>query len=105
MNDNSATTGGSVGTGNRKATGESKRVRSDVELLAEISSKLDRVVAVLAAQGKDRDAQIDILSGAGCDSAFIGSVVGVTAGAVRTHQSRRRGRGTPDKVANVTSPD
>lgn len=105
MNDNLSATDGSAGAGSRKAIRESKRVLSDVELLTEISSKLDRVVAVLAAQGKDREAQIDILSGAGCDSAFIGSVVGLTAGAVRTHLSRRRGRGTPDKVANVTSPD
>ncbi len=58
----------------------------------EISQKLDRVIAVLAVQGKDREKQIDILSAVGCDSAFIGNVVGLTASAVRGVQSRRRDR-------------
>ena len=71
------------------------RARTEPELLAEISSKLDRLVAVLAAQGKPRETQIDILSAAGCDSPFIGTVVGLTAGAVRTIQSRRRKTGQP----------
>lgn len=66
--------------------------RSESELLSEISRKLDRVIAVLAAQGKDREAQIDILSAAGCESAFIGTVVGMSAGAIRTYRSRRRPR-------------
>ena len=64
-------------------------------LLVEISSKLDRIAAVLAAQGKERNSQIDILSAAGCDSNFIGIVVGMTGAAVRKHQSRRRGRIDP----------
>lgn len=76
--------------GRAKANRESKRARTEVELLTEISAKLDRVVAVLAAQGKDRATQIDVLSSAGCDSAFIGTLLGITAGAVRKHQSRRK---------------
>lgn len=69
------------------------RGRTESELLSEISAKLDRVVAVLAAQGKSRDMQIDILTAAGCDSSFIGTVVGMTGGAVRKYQSRRRRTG------------
>jgi len=55
----------------------------EAELLTEISKKLDRVVAVLAAQGKSIDKQVQILAAAGNDSAFIGSVVGLTPGRVR----------------------
>jgi hypothetical protein len=74
-----------------------KAVRSGPEqtetaLLREISTKLDRLIGVMAAQGKDRDKQIDILMAAGCDSAFIGTIVGMQPGAVRTLLSRRRAR-------------
>ena len=62
----------------------------EATLLREISGKLDRVIAVLAAQGKDKSKQIEILSAAGCDSNLIGVVVGITGGAVRMLQSRQR---------------
>lgn len=68
-----------------------RRVRTELEVLEDISGKLDRITAVLAAQGKERDKQIDILSAGGCDSALIGTIVGITAGAVRMHRSRTRG--------------
>jgi hypothetical protein len=67
-------------------------VSREAELLAEISTRLGQVVAVLAAQGKDREKQIDILSAAGCDSTLIGTVVGMNASSVRTLQSRRRAK-------------
>src|SRR5688572_6897248 len=67
-------------------------VASEIELLRDISMQLDRVIAVLAAQGKDRDRQIEILSAAGCDSNFVGTVVGMTAAAVRKYQSRQRSK-------------
>jgi hypothetical protein len=85
---------GAVGR-TRKSSREPAPSRESA-LLEEISAKLDRVVAVLAAQGKDKDKQVDILTAAGCDSAFIGTVVGITAGAVRMQQSRKR------KKASVT---
>jgi hypothetical protein len=65
---------------------------SEADLLQQISIKLDRVIAVLAAQGKDKEKQIDILAAAGCDSGFIGIVVGMTASSVRKFQSRQRGK-------------
>jgi len=68
-------------------------IASEIALLQEISKKLDRVVAVLAVQGKERDKQIEILLAAGCDSAFVGTVVGLTGGAVRVFQSRQRTKG------------
>lgn len=64
----------------------------EADLLRQISARLDRVVAVLAAQGKDKEKQIDILAAAGCDSSFIGIVVGMTASSVRKFQSRQRGK-------------
>ncbi len=66
------------------------RQRSEPELLAEIGSKLDRLVAVMAAQGKDRDTQVAILAAAGCDSRFIGLMLGISPGAVRNRPGWRR---------------
>lgn len=74
----------------RRRTSRSADHRSEQELLGEISAKLDKVIAVLAVQGKERDHQIEALAAAGFDSAFIGRLVGLTPGAVRTWFSRRR---------------
>jgi hypothetical protein len=43
------------------------------------------------------------MSGAGCDSVFIGTVVGLTAGAVRTHQSRKRGRSAASEQGTTSA--
>lgn len=79
----------------RKKVSGPRALPSDSAVLAEISAKLDRVVAVLAAQGKERDRQIEILTAAGCDSAFVGAVVGMSASAVRMAQTRARRRQQP----------
>jgi hypothetical protein len=77
----------------------------EAQLLQEISLKLDRVVAVLAAQGKDKDKQIDILGAAGCESGFIGAVVGMTAPSVRKFQSRKRSKALDPGSASGEGPD
>ena len=77
----------------------------EAQLLQEISVKLDRVVAVLAAQGRDKDKQIDILGAAGCDSGFIGTVVGMTAPSVRKFQSRKRSKALDEGSASGEGPD
>jgi hypothetical protein len=64
----------------------------EAQLLAEISLKLDRVIAVLAAQGKDKDRQVEILAQAGSDSAFIGTIIGTTPGRVRQLDSWKRAK-------------
>lgn len=64
----------------------------ECQLLAEISQKLDRVVAVLATQGKEKDRQIEILALAGLDSPFIASVLGTTAATVRNTDGWRRAK-------------
>lgn len=75
---------------------------TEASLLQEILWKLDRIAAVLASQGKTVDKQIDILSAAGCDSVFIGMVVGMEPGAVRTRQSRVRAKVVKSKAAAPT---
>lgn len=72
----------------------------ELAALQDIAAKLDRVIAVLAAQGKEKDKQVEILSAAGCDSKFIGKVVGMTGASVRKFQSRQRGKSN-DSVADV----
>jgi hypothetical protein len=82
-----------MGATNRLASSGRKTVqrdRTERDLLEEISTKLDRVVAVLAAQDKPRNTQMDILTAAGFDSGFIGTVVGLHPGAVRKYQSMQR---------------
>lgn len=77
----------------RKKAARGAWVKSEIELLAEVSAKLDLVVAVLAAHGKDIKDQILILATAGCDSHFIGTVVGKTSGAVRNYAEWRQAKG------------
>lgn len=67
----------------RRGTSRVLRQKTELELLSDISSKLDRLSAVFATQGKDRDVQVAILASAGCDSVFVGTFVGMSAGAVR----------------------
>jgi hypothetical protein len=88
------TTPATEGTSSVRNTRSKKVVAMSLEakLLTEISDKLDRVTAILAAQGKPTDDQIDILSAVGCDSGFIAAVVGMEPGAVRTRRSRKRAK-------------
>ena len=52
--------------------------KSEKELLEEISKKLDKIIAILAIQGKDEDAQIRILKRLGFMADEIGKLLGVT---------------------------
>lgn len=63
--------------------------RSEKDLLAEISAKLDRLVGVMAIQGKDQDAQVDTLYALGFDSKTIGALVGLSDSTVRGRKFRR----------------
>lgn len=64
--------------------------KTERELLVEISQKLDRLVAVTAAQGKDADTQIGILRGFGFDWTFIGSFIGLQPEAARMRHTRSK---------------
>ncbi|MDE1845060.1 MAG: hypothetical protein KGI10_07010 [Thaumarchaeota archaeon] len=66
---------------NKKATPE--------ELLEAISKKLDKILGVLAIQGKDVITQINILHGIGLEWDEIGRYVGLTANAARKRYERK----------------
>ncbi len=64
--------------------------RTERDLLAEISAKLDRLMGVMAIQGKDQDAQVNTLHALGFDSKTIGAMVGLSDSAVRGRKFRRK---------------
>ena len=61
------------------------------ELLSAISTKLDRLIAVLVTQGRAQDEQIRVLRNLGYDWKFIGATTGLNADAARQRYSRARG--------------
>ena len=63
--------------------------KSECELPSEISSKLDRLIGLYAAQGKTQGEQIVVLKHMGFDWKFIGSVVGLQADAARKRHARQ----------------
>lgn len=62
------------------------------DLLAEISAKLTRILAVLAVQGKNDEDKIRILYGVGLDSSEIAQITGISPGAVRMKKARLKSR-------------
>lgn len=62
--------------------------KTERELLAEISEKLDRLIALFATQGKTEDQQIHALRGMGFDWKFIGSLVGLKPATARKRYER-----------------
>ena len=62
-------------------------VKSEKELLEEISGKLDKIMGVLAIQGKEEDSQIRILKNQGFNSEEVGKLVGLKETTVRMRKS------------------
>lgn len=58
--------------------------------LADISKKLDTLIALAAASGRDADSQIDLLTSLGYPSSFVGRIVGIDPAAVRMRLSRKK---------------
>lgn len=58
-------------------------IKSDNELLQEISVKLDQVIAMMAIDGKDQNQQIAILRSFNMDWKTIGLLVGLKPDAAR----------------------
>jgi len=56
---------------------------STEELLDESNKKLDKIIGLLAVQGKDEDKQIKVLVGLGFTSKEVGVLIGKSAGAIR----------------------
>jgi hypothetical protein len=64
--------------------------RDTSEILEEINSKLDKILTLVACQGKDLDTQIKILAGSGLSYKEIGGFVGMSGDAVGMRLSRAR---------------
>ena len=61
---------------------------TEKDLLAEISRKLDRLIGIIAIQGKDVSTQIKILTDLGLPSTEIGPLLGIRPGSVRARRAR-----------------
>ncbi len=64
--------------------------KTERELLAEVSQKLDRLIGLMVIQGKDLEAQINALYALGFNSATIGALVGLSDSTVRNRKLRRK---------------
>lgn len=64
--------------------------KSDVELLSEISTKLDYLIALMATQGKERDDQIKILVGQGFSNSMVAKLLGIPKGTVDMIRARKK---------------
>ena len=51
--------------------------KSSEKLLSEINQKLDKIIGILAIQGKDEDTQIRILKKIGFEAVEIGNLLGI----------------------------
>ena len=56
----------------------SENKKTTEELLEEISKKLDKIISILAIQGKDEDTQIRILKKLGYNSIEIEKLLGIS---------------------------
>lgn len=63
--------------------------KTELEILGEISEKLDRLIGLFAIQGKAESKQIEILRGMGYDWDCIGSIVGLKPDTARMRYQRR----------------
>lgn len=64
--------------------------KSERELLADIATKLDRLIGVTAIAGRDRDEQPDILINLGLDNQLVAAMTGLTANAVSIRKTRMK---------------
>jgi len=66
--------------------------KTELELLAEISAKLDLLVGIALVSGKSEDNQILVLREHGHDWPTIGKVVGIKPNAARMRHDRMKNR-------------
>lgn len=64
--------------------------KTEKELLKEISEKLDKIIALIAMQGKDVDTQIKILRGLKLEWSEIGRLVGIKGSVAQVRYSRNK---------------
>lgn len=66
--------------------------KTERELLQRISDRLDRLIGIIAIQGKTQNQQIEILDGLGLDSKTTGLYIGLSSDAVRQRKSQMKRR-------------
>jgi hypothetical protein len=63
---------------------------NEIELLQEISKKLDKLIALYAIQGKGQNEQADILKGLGFTYNEINQFTGIPVGTLKTWEHRKK---------------
>jgi hypothetical protein len=69
-------------------------VKTERELLQDINERLDKLIGIVAIQGKPQNQQIEMLDGLGLDSKTIGLYVGLSSDAVRQRKSQKKRKAT-----------
>lgn len=64
--------------------------KPEIELLTEISTKLDYLVALMASQGKERNDQIKILVGQGYSNSMVAKLLGIPKGTVDVIRAKKK---------------
>jgi hypothetical protein len=64
--------------------------KTERELLHEISERLNKIIGLLAIEGKSQNHQIEILSALGFDSKTTGLFVGLSGDAVRQRKTQMK---------------
>ena len=68
--------------------------KTERELLEDINERLDKLIGIVAIQGKAQNQQIELLDGLGLDSKTIGLYVGLSSDAVRQRKSQMKRKAT-----------
>jgi hypothetical protein len=70
------------------------REKTERELLQDINDRLDKLMGIIAIQGKAQNQQIEILDALGFDSKTTGIYVGLSSDAVRQRKSQMKRKAT-----------
>lgn len=68
--------------------------KTERELLHDVNERLDKLIGIIAIQGKPQNQQIEILDELGFDSKTIGLYVGLSSDAVRQRKSQMKRKAT-----------
>jgi FixJ family two-component response regulator len=66
------------------------KTKSEVELLNEISTKMDYLIGLYACNGKERDEQIKILTSQGLANSTIAVLLGIPKGTVDSVRAKMK---------------
>lgn len=63
---------------------------TEIQLLQEISSKLDKLIAVFSIQGKEESKQIEILISQGLTYKHASEILGIPEGTIKSYFHRKK---------------